>query len=544
MDIRAEVVKIVKRAGIGIEPVRPPANIGADFSLPCFEQAKRLGQNPNQIAASLVKKIKVGGIIKDVRAVGGYVNIWLDWSKAGKLIFRSWRPPTTGQSILIEHTSANPDGPLHVGHLRNSVIGDSLARILAFTGNKVRTEFFVNDTGRQIGIAVMEWLRTKQKLTGKPDWAVVDLYIRGNRRIETNPQLEEKVRHIIRLYEAGDRQIRKSYRMIVESCLAGQKATLARIGIHHNSFVWESDLLPKVGSVLTRLSKKPCYRLDGKRVWIDLKQFGIERQFSLTREDGTTLYPARDLAYHMTKFRKAKININVMGADQKFYFEQLIRTLSFLSDVSNYRIVFYEHLQLPGGSMSTRAGRFVSVDEIVDQAVAAAKKVVEQKMPSYSMRLKERIAQAVGIGALKWTMLRASPEKPCVWSVDEALAFEGATAPYVQYSHARAMSVLRKAKSKPKVDASLLMDQKEILILKLLSEWPETVINASKDLRPHYIVAYLTRLADAFNQWYQSVPILKAEPAVRAARLALTAKAAEIMRTGLDLLGIEAPKRM
>ncbi|MEM5798352.1 MAG: arginine--tRNA ligase [Candidatus Aenigmatarchaeota archaeon] len=542
MNIREKLAKDFEKIGIK-EAVAlleiPPKDIGADFALPCFKIRKK----PEEIA-NLLKS----DIVKRAEPKGGYLNIFIDWEKAGPQIlseilrkkqnYCKGKPKST---LLVEHTSANPDGPLHIGHFRNSVLGDSIARIMKFCGYRTRTEFYVNDMGRQIAIAVFEYLRHgKERGKEKPDWWVVDMYVKGNKRIEDNPMLEEEIRRLMELFESGDKKIRACYKKIVDACLDGHRQTLSEIGIKIDNFRLESTYLTDVKNILAKLKRH--LRYDGKRAWLDMSKWGIERQFTLTRSDGTTIYPARDLAYHADKFKRARYNIVVIGCDQKLYFEQLKNALSLIypEEIKRYKIVFYEHLKLPEGRISTRKGSFISVDELVKEAKSIAAQIVEEKMPGYSMVEKQKIADAVGIGALKWTMLRISPEKGCVWT-DEALRFDGDTAPYVQYTYARARSVLRNAGDvKPKV--GVLNDKREIAILKLLSEFGWVLFKAERDLRPHYIANYALDLSDAFNEFYQNVPILKSENIQ--ARLALTFCVAEMLKLCLNLLGIEALERM
>jgi len=519
---------IAEELGIAPELLEiPPAEIKADYALPCF----KLGKRPEEL--------KRDSELFSAEAQGGYLNLKLNWSRLAKELLKPRRKRKLKGELILEHTSANPDGPLHIGHFRNSVLGDALARILRYQGYRVNTEFYVNDMGRQIAIAVWEWLRKQEEPKGKPDWWVVELYIRGNRRLEDNPHLEESLRHLMELFERGDQKIRRAYRKLVQACLKGHKQTLEELGIRIDSFRYESDYLPEVKQVIKRLGK--WIKREGKHLWVDLKPFGIQREFTLTRADGTTIYPARDLAYHLDKFRRAKENIAVIGWDQKFYFEQLLKTLSLLEPeaVKHYRIVFYQHLRLPEGRISTRKGSFIAIDILLQDAVQEARRIVEERMPGYPEAEKARIAKAVGVGALKWTMLRISPEKGCVWT-SEALRFEGATAPYVQYTYARARSVLRKSRKKPK--AGSLEDPRETRCLKLLGEFEWVLEQVEKNLRPHLLANYALELADAFNEFYQNLPILNSEKARE--RLMLTQRVAETLKLCLDLLGIEALERM
>ena len=537
---------------------KPPNRIKADFALPCFRFSKKLKKNPETIALdifSVFENVKKP-FLKSVEPLGPYVNFYLDWQYLGGKILREvlkkkekYGSAKKRKKILVEHTSANPDGPLHIGHFRNSVLGDSIARILKFSGNRVRTEFYVNDTGRQIAIAVMESMRTEKRLEGKPDWWVLNLYISGNRKIEKDPKLEKELRNIMLRYESGDKELLGAYSFIVDSCLEGHKETLKRIGIKIDNFVKESKFIfnGDVYKILDKIKKLPQGKIDGKRIWVDLKKAGIDREFTLTRSDGTTIYPARDLAYHKDKFSRARFNISIIGTDQKFYFKQLIETLKLLfpKKVKNYKVIFYEFLLLPTGSLSTRKGRFISVDELVDKVIERAREVVEEKMPHYNESLKNKIAEVVGVGALKYAMLKVSPEKTYTFNIEDILNFEGNTAPYIQYTYARACSILRKAGIKRYTyNAKLLEREEEISLLKKLSEFPRIVSDAAEQCRPHFIANYAYELSSLFNEFYQKVPVIHSQQDLKTTRLSLVKAVTIVLRNALGLLGIEAPERM
>jgi len=407
----------------------------------------------------------------------------------------------------------------------------------------------VNDTGRQIAIAVMEYMRKKPKVKGKPDWWILDLYVKGSKKVKKQKKLEERIKDLMQKFENGDKELRKHFRFITQKCLEGHKETLARLGIKIDRFSPESTYIfnRDVWKILQKIKKCKETHIEGNRVWMNLKKFGIEREFNLTRSDGTSMYTLRDLAYHKYKLSSADFNLNIMGTDQRLYFKQIVSALKLImpEKAKKYHIVFYEFLTLPEGSMSTREGKFVSMDDLINKATKAAEKTVSKKMPSYSKELKSSIAEQVGIGALKYAMIRVSPEKTYAFSVKDSLSFEGDTAPYIQYSHARACSILRKAKKSPgKFDAKLLGEKEEKNLIKHMMEFPETVSNAARDYRPHYIANYAYKLATLFNDFYQSLPVLKAEPKRKAARLALVKTVQTTLKNSLGLLGIEAPERM
>jgi len=571
-QFRRQVCDMIFRAS-GMDPAEaekmletPPQGVGADLAFPCFALARGQGKHPAQIAKELSIRLKPEGLVKDVRVKEAYINFCADWDQLAPAVVADVlaRGPRYGagdlkqKRVLVEHTSANPDGPLHLGHLRNTVIGDSLARIYAFCGFPTKTDFYFNTTGRQIAIAALAYNRLNGRLPegakipyqGKPDWDVFEFYRRGNIDLEKDKAMEQEIANLILRFESGNQKVRDMYSSVVSKALEGHRQTLARLGVSIDNFADEADYIfsGRVGKILGEIQRRiDIGRTDGKRLWVDLSRFGIDREFTLTRSDGTTIYPARDLAYHEDKFSRADINVNVIGTDQKFYFRQLTSALSLLypEKTRDYTVVFYEFLVLPEGSMSTRLGKFVSVDELLDRSMALAMKVVEEKMPDYSTEEKEAVARAVSVGAMKYAMVKVSPEKTYAFSVEDALSFEGDNAPYIQYTHARAASILRKAQTAEAAPgAGAYKEEKELALVKALIEFPRVVAEAARDFRPHYVANYAYRLASQFNDFYQAVPVLKAPVECVQPRLALVKAASVVISNALSLLGIGSPERM
>lgn len=559
--LKSDAAKIIRKATKAKENIlshleKPPKEIDSDLAFPAFALSKKLKKDPKTIAKE-ISKSKPSGLIKDMKASGPYVNFYADWDKLARLALKQvlkekdrYGSGKEKGKILLEHTSANPDGPLHLGHFRNSVIGDSLARILEFSGYKVKTDFLVNDIGRQIAIAVLEYRRKNPKPEGKPDHWVADLYVKGNKELDRNPELEREIADLMEKIEKGDKKTLKDFSHLVDQCIKGHKQTLSRLGIEHDSFTKESRFIQdgSMEKLLKKYGKLPEGKKDGKRLWLDLKKFGIKREFTLTRKDGTSIYPARDLAYHQNKFAKADKNINIIGTDQKFYFRQLKAALSliFPEKTENYPVVFYEFLLLPEGAMSTRAGKFIAIDDVLEEAQKTSKKVVKKKSPDYTDKLQNQIAEVVAVGALKYAMIKVEPEKTYSFSVEDTLSFEGNNAPYLQYTHARASSILRKGKlSAGKYDASKLGKPKEKALIEAIIAFPGVVSDTARDLKPNYLANYSYRLATLFNDFYNSIRVLQARNAqTKQARLALVKAFQITMKNSLSLLGIEAPEVM
>jgi arginyl-tRNA synthetase len=377
---------------------------------------------------------------------------------------------------------------------------------------------------------------------------------------------EDEVSRLIRWYENGEEKAKQLLREVCKLCLVGFRETLARVGVTIDSWDWESDLIwnGDVNRVLDELKATPyvfqvrgVLEFDAEKVALDLdlkKMLGLSEDhelssLTLVRADGTTLYTTRDIAYHLWKFQRAEKVINVIGMEQTLPQLQLKLALSALGHV-NYtgQLVHFAYnlVSLPGHRMSSRRGRYVTLDEVLDGAAERAYEEVSKRSPHLSEKEKKQISEFVGKGAVKYALVEVDPTKPVVFTWDRVLDFEKNSAPYIQYSHARAQSILRKADREPEnADYSLLTDSLERDIVLTLARFPEVFVDSADNLRPNALADYANMLADKFNKFYTKLPVIKAEsPELSDARLALVDASRIVLRNALRLLGIEAPERM
>jgi arginyl-tRNA synthetase len=377
---------------------------------------------------------------------------------------------------------------------------------------------------------------------------------------------EEQVGNLIRGYEAGEDEAKQLLREVCQLCLSGFRETLSRVEISVDSWDWESDLIwnGDVNRVLDALKKTPyvfeengVLEFDAEKVAddLDLKNvLGLSDDHELTpltlvRADGTSLYTTRDIAYHLWKFQRAERVVNVIGMEQTLPQLQLKLALSALGHVdyiTKLTHFAYSLVRLPGYRMSSRRGRYITLDEVMAGAAERAYNEVSKRSPHLSDKEKKEISEFVGKGAVKYALIAVDPTKPVVFTWDRVLDFEKNSAPYIQYSHARAQSILRKASREPeKADYSLLDDSMEHDIILTLSRFPEVFVDAAENLRPNAIADYVNALADKFNRFYTKLPVIKADSVERSdARLALVDAARIVLRNALKLLGIEAPEKM
>ncbi|MBN2111232.1 MAG: arginine--tRNA ligase [Methanosarcinaceae archaeon] len=541
---------------LGLEPSQH-ADIASKVAFRLAAQAK---QNPGELAGRIAEAIFLpdDSLIGKVSAVGPYINIDVSRSYIDDTVFMI-RKEEGGFGggfcqgrILLEHTSANPNGPLHVGHIRNSVIGDTLRRVLKRAGYDVETQYYVNDMGRQIAIVSWALSQFEFDTTRKPDHAIADVYIKANAELSAHPEKVSEIDSLMQQVEKGDEATIKSFDEAVAVAVNGIRETLLRMNVDHDSFPHESGFVRSgaVSRIVEEVKATGRTKVDGGALVVDLSDYGFEKSLVIQRSDGTSLYTTRDLAYHEWKGERADRMIDVLGADHKLISGQLKATLNAIGK-REPEIVIFEFVSLPEGSMSTRRGKFISADELLDKIEEQAYAEVDKRRPEMPGDFKKDVARNVGIGAIRYDILKVSPEKSTVFDWKEALDFEKQGGPFIQYSHARACNILRKAQEdglwdppRP-VDPSLLVEDTEVDLIKKMASFDSVIEASARELKPNSVAIYARELAESFNQFYRLVPVIGAEDEeLRAVRLALVDCARIVLANALDTLGIAAPESM
>ena len=541
-----------------------PSVEGADLAVPCFTMAKALRKAPAAIAQELASRIVPGGTIASVSAVNGYLNFAMDQRALVEgtvndilsMGDRYGSHPAKGIRVNVEHTSTNPTGPIHVGRARNPIIGDTLARSLAMCGYDTSTEYYVNDVGKQVVIltwGVNNLTEDQVDMTedrDKTDHKWVAYYRLANKMMESDPAVQEEISDMLRRFEAGDHEVIDTVRKTAEGMLDGLRETLANIGVTLDRYTWESRYIADGSArrIVEELKKSKYAGQEENGAWyLDLKDFGIHgknTKFTFTRADGTTLYTTRDLAYHMDKFTRADRVIDVLGEDQKLGSKQLCSALEILGSERMPEPMFYSFVSLPEGKMSTRKGVVVYLDDLIDEAVARAYEEIKSRRSDMSEERMQEIARIVGIGAVRYNIVRVQPEKQFVFKWEEALSFDGNSGPYLQYVHARACSMLKKAgEYKRDTDPAKLDDPFEVNLVKVLAKYPDVLKAAGDQRKVHMLPAYGHEVAVAFNQFYAAVSVLDSKDR-KDARLTLVECARTVMADVLDCLGMGAPEEM
>ena len=531
------------------EPPNP--KLGDIASSVSFQIAKNLKRSPMDITNDILSVIEKPENFKKIQSKGPYINFFINYDRFSDMVLKSVKEDygkleDKNKKIILEHTSANPNGPLHIGHIRNSIIGDSLARVLKSAGYEVETQYYVNDMGRQIAMIV--WgiynLDFEMDSEGKLDHEIGKLYFQVNEELRANPDLKLEISALLKRYEKGeDKELEEQFENVVKMCLTGISTTSSRLNVKHDAFIWESRFI-KNGSVDKILKSLDVYIQKDDVVYMDLNEYGIEKELILIRSDGTSLYSTRDLAYHIEKSEKSDLVIDVLGSDHKLAIEQLKIPIELLG-AKTPEVIFYEFITLPEGSMSTRRGVFISVDDLMEEAVDRAIKEIEKRRIDLKESERCIIAEQVGIGAIRYYIARLSPEKHIVFKWDEALSFERGCAS-IQYSHARACKLLEKAmyNSDKIIDMNdyVLEHPFEIELIKIISKFSLIIEESARMNRVHNIAQYSQDLSGAFNKFYKSVPVIGSGK--EDLRLLIVDKFRITIRNCLQLMGIDAPESM
>ncbi|WP_436906589.1 arginine--tRNA ligase [Halosimplex marinum] len=578
-EVRSELEAALARleypdSDLSIE--RPPDDIDAVFaSSVAFRIASEVGSDPAAVAAEIADETEVETCeyIDAVGSHGPYVNFFpseryfADTVRAAQDGDYGTLEPT-GDEVLVEHTSANPTGPIHIGRARNPIIGDAIARVLRYAGNDVERQYYVNDAGRQI--AVFTWAYETfdeadlpEPERDSPEYEMVRYYRKGNEFLEEADSeeveaAEAEIREILQGLDANDDEAYERVSEVVDTVLPGMRRTLERLPAEFDSFVKETRFIRNgaTDDVVERLKALDCAVYEDDAWQLDLPDF--EKNLVFLRSDGTSLYTTRDLAYHEWKLENFDESVTVVGEDHELQARQLGSALELLGhDTAPLSRVHYSWVNLPEGGMSTREGTGIDLDDLLDEAVEQARAEVEERLADRSRDddLSEsdidRIAEQVGIGAVRYDIVSQQPTKGITFEWDRALDFEAQSAPYVQYIHARCHGILDEAEGQDialpgadEFDAGELSTDAERELIRVIAAFPSRIEEAADQLRPHVVATYTQDLAEAFNAFYRECQVLSADDDTRRARLALVEATRITVANALDALGVPAPESM
>lgn len=544
--------EIAKKLDVDINEIEEPEKFG-DLAYPCFSLAKRERKNPNEISKELSKKLKIN-FIKKIEAVGPYINFYIDWKDFSKEILKhifSKEKFKVKEKVMIEYSQPNPVHPMHIGHARATFLGDSLANTYDFLGYDTVRANYMNNVGLQVAklvAAYLEWGENK-KPTEKPDFWLWKYYVRFHEEMKDNPELEEKARDVLRRFEIErEKKIVEIYNRIVEWCVEGFKETYKKLDIDFDVYFYENDFRNSGKKIVDAALKKGiAFASPEKTIVADLEKYGLQNLVIL-RSDGTGLYSTSDLGMTIYKFEKYNLNksIWVVSSQQDLYFKQLFKILELLGykwSKDCYHFSF-EHVVLHEGKMSSREGRAVMIDEVIEKLTNLAYEEVSKRNPKMPEEIKKEIANKVGIGAFKYAILKIEPHNTITFDWKQMLSFEGNTGPYMQYAHTRCLGILNKAKKWKNTSSAENLSEYELKLIKHLSKFLNVIEKSAKDFRPHYICNYAYDLATIFSSFYQNCQVLKAEKKSKDFRLTLVEATKVVLEDSLKILGIELPEKM
>jgi len=557
MDFRQEIIKLLaqhtKLNTTKISLTIPPDPKLGDYAFPCFQ----INKNPMEVAVKLQKKIALPKFLSKISTAGPYLNFYLNHSFLAeqtlqeiKKTKQNYGQKKDRRSIVIEYCGPNTNKPLHLGHVRNMALGQAMQNLIQFQGNKVHPVNIVNDRGIHICqslLAYQKWgnHKTPQSEKQKSDHFVGDFYVLFSKKAKNNDQLKQEAQQLLIKWEQNDPETRKLWKKMNQWVLDGFQETYHRFGIKFEKEYFESQTYQKGKDII---KKSKLFQKDEEgNLFIDLEKYHLPNKIVL-RADGTSVYMTQDLYTADQRYQDFKFNklIYVVASEQNLHFKQLFQILTLLKKTyaKNLHHLSYGLVHLPSGRMKSREGTVVDADDIMDEVAKLAEKEIKQRHRLSLKEIKKR-SEFIALGAIKFFMLKIDPNKDMIFHPEDSLSFEGETGPYLQYTHARAASILRKApKLKSKINFQLLNQEVELKLINLLYQFPEITQKAAQTYKPHYLANYLISLAQAFNEFYHQCPVISERNQQMQARLLLVQSTKQVLKNGLQLLGIHAPEEM
>ena len=561
MDYKSYIAKNLSIDGVLEQEIYdlialPPDNSMGDFALPCFKFAKVLRKSPQVIAEELSKSFPIGDVIVKVTAVNGYLNFTVNRSARAKKVLASvlnegdnYASSTvgSGKTICIDYSSINVAKPFHIGHLSTTVIGGALYKIYKKLGYNVVGINHLGDYGTQFGkliYAYKAWGNREEVEKGRVK-ELMRLYVKYHDEAEKNPSLDDKAREYFKLIENGDKECNELFKWFKELTLIDVERVYKQLGVTFDSYAGESFFNDKMAPVIDELSQKGLLKeSDGAKI-VDLESYDMPPCLIL-RSDGASLYATRDLAAAI--YRKNTYNFDkclyVVAYQQNLHFKQFFKVLELMGKpwAKDMIHVAFGMVSLEEGTMSTRKGKVVFLEDVINKCCEKALSIINEKNPD--LENKQETANAVGTGAVIFGALSSGRIKDIVFSYDKVLNFDGETGPYCQYTYARASSVMKKAGEFNSYTVPEVLSDDEYALISTLASYPEVVSLSAERYEPSVITRYAVDLSEAFNKFYFNCKILGEEETVKNFRLALTLSTKTVLKNALSLLGIKTPEKM
>lgn len=569
--IREELHECLKRAALQKFPAFPIEedlieepkleNFGDYATSVALKIAKKTGKQPREVAEQLLAAIELPPhFLTPAIAGGGFINFSFSPKFLLRFIGEILKNPAAlqpsfgkGKVAVTDTSHPNIAKPMGVHHMLSTIIGDSINRLLAYCGYRVIRDNYLGDWGTQFGklIYAFKTFGKKSVIEKNPIPELLKLYVKFHDRAEKDETLEEEGRRAFKKLEEGDPENRKLWQWMRDASLVEFHKMWNILGVTFDVINGESFYEDKMKPIIEKGRAEKVFVKGEKGALIcEFPKEGYPVAV-IQKADGATLYATRDLARikHWEDTWRPDLMVNVVDSAQTLYFRQLYSMAERLSltDAKNIHVAF-GRMRFPDKRMSTRKGNIVLLEELIDEVITLARKIVEEKNPDFPSGEKAEIARKVGIGALKFVVLNQNRETDVTFTWEKMLSLEGESAPYLQYVAARCRGILRKAgddaPSIPAGDQTVALEAEEISLTRLFPKFHETVASAAREFRPNILARYLSKLATRFNLFYDKHPVLRADPPLRGMRLSFVKAALTVLETGLSLLGIEAPEQM
>ena len=541
----------------GMVEIPPNSHLG-DFAVPCFRFAKTMRKSPNMIAETIASQIPADENFYKVDNEGHYVNFFVSKTSYAKDILTEIHSKKEkygtkdigqGRSVIVEFSSPNIAKPFHIGHIRTTIIGNVLYNIYKFMGYNAIAINHLGDYGTQFGMLISAYKKwgVKEEIEKNPIPELLKLYIRFNEETEKTPELIDEARNWFRELENGNEEAIGLWQWFKDVSMIEFNRVYEMLGIKFDSFAGESFYSDKMPRVIDELIEKNLLKDSQGAKIVDLGAYDLPSPL-IQKSDGSTLYITRDIAaaiYRKETYDFYK-NIYVVGAQQNLHFQQWIKIVDLMGYewAKDCIHVPFGMVSLEEGTLSTRKGRVVFLEDVLKKAVEKTLEIINERNPG--LENKEDVAKKVGIGAVLFQELYNNRIKDYTFSWEKTLSFEGETGPYTQYTYARTCSILNKYGDNvsTEVDYNLIKDEKEFEVIKALSNFGDVIESSMEKNEPFYITRYIVDLAQKFNKFYNNSHILVDDEELMKSRVLLTYAVNITIKNGLDLLGIEAPEKM
>jgi len=559
-----EIKKALKDAGVKIDvslEVPKDRSMG-DYAFACFPLAKEMKKSPMDISSELAGKVKLSKNIRKIEVKGPYLNFFINKEELAKKVLVAITKEKdkfgsvakkSSKDVMVEFSQPNTNKPMHLGHLRNIFLGQSVSDLIDFTGGKSIRANIYNDRGIHICKSMYAYQKwgNKKEPKKKTDHFVGDYYVLFATKAKESEKFEEEAKEMLKKWEDGDKEIIALWKKMNKWAFDGFNETYKQLDVKFDVEYYESNIWQYGKNIVMEGLKKNILKKDDEgAVYADLEPHGLPKKI-LLRSDGTTIYMTMDLHLAKQKFEdypKLSKSIYVVGNEQDLHFKQLFKVAELLKFPFAKKMyhLSYGMVNLPEGKMKSREGTVVDADDIIDEMRRLAKKEITSRHKDISKEELKKRANVIGLGALRFFMLRIDAVREMVYNPEESISFEGETGPYVQYAHARCCSMLKKSPEKTikTVDFALLKHEKELALVSILSNFNDVVLKAAESYKPSLVCNYLVSLSQAFNEFYATCPVIQDDHDLLRARLLVVDCVRQVIKNGLKLLGIDAPEVM